>query len=142
VIAQKRDTERAMSENLDLVRSIYADWERGDFSRADWAHSDIECVRNAELEPERAEGIAGMARMWRRWLGEWDQFRTGQLDECRELDPSRVLVIGRMSGRGKASGAEVEREFANLFDLRDGRVARLTIYSSRARALADLGPEE
>jgi len=58
------------SANLDLVRSIYAEWERGDFSRADWAHRDL-FVRDVELEPERAEGIAGMAQMWRRWLAEW-----------------------------------------------------------------------
>jgi ketosteroid isomerase-like protein len=77
--------------------------------------------------------------MSRRYLAGWEEFRTGKVDEYRVLGHSRVLVSGRMSGRGTASGAEVEREFANLCELREGRVARLTVYPDRA--LADLGLE-
>ena len=73
-----RDTARAMSqENVELVRSIYAAWERGDFSSAEWAHPEIEFViRATGRQPGSWTGLAGMAEGWRDFLSAWEEFRT------------------------------------------------------------------
>jgi hypothetical protein len=34
----------AVSEDVKLVRSLYADWERGDYTSSEWAHPEIEWV--------------------------------------------------------------------------------------------------
>jgi ketosteroid isomerase-like protein len=135
-----------MSANLDLVRSIYAAQERGDFAAADWAHPEIEYVIADGPSPGTWTGLAEMAEGQRDFLGAWEDFRL-LVDECRELDDERVLVLLRVSGRGKTSGLELEglrTQAATLWHVDDGKVTRLVAYFDRDRALADLGlaPED
>jgi ketosteroid isomerase-like protein len=131
-----------MSENLDLVRSIWAAWERGDFSSAEWAHPEIECVATGGLEQKRSIGLPGMRNLWRDFLSQWEGYRAVP-DKYRRLDDERVLVLVRHGGRGKASGLPISQAgAATLFHVRGGKVARLVIYGTRERALADLGLKE
>jgi ketosteroid isomerase-like protein len=130
-----------MSENLDLVRSIYADLERGDFSRADWADPNIGFVIAGGPAPGRWKGRMEMARAWRDYLSAWEEYRL-VADEFREIDDDRVVAFGRRTGRAKASGvdlAQMHNRGAALFEIHDGRVIRLAVYPDADRALADLG---
>jgi hypothetical protein len=136
-----------MSANLDLVRSIVADWEHGDYSRADWADPEIEYVypdEGPELDPTTT-GVARMNERWRESLDAWRETRY-EATAVRELDPDRVLVIARFTGQGKTSGLEIDKlgEVATVFHLNAGKVSRLTTYLRAKDALADLSltPDE
>jgi hypothetical protein len=66
------------------------------------------------------------------------------VDEYRELDHERILVLIHRSGRGNASGlqlAQVGTHGATLYHLREGKVVKLVNYLDRRRAFADLGLE-
>jgi ketosteroid isomerase-like protein len=131
------------SPNLDLVRSIYTDWERGDYSSIEWAHPDVE-FETFGFDASRTRGVAAMGKRWRDWMSAWGDYRS-EPDEFRELDGERVLVLMQHSGRGKASGVGIEnmtRPGANVFEIRDGKVVRLALYWDRQHALADLGLKE
>jgi ketosteroid isomerase-like protein len=133
-----------MSENLDLVRSICVDWERGDYRSGEWADPGVEFVMPDGPEAGSWAGVANMARVWFARLAAWEDFRA-EAEEYRELDDERLLVLDVRHGRGKTSGLDlghVGTNGANLFHIRDGKVTRLVTYFDRARALADLCLEE
>jgi ketosteroid isomerase-like protein len=134
-----------MSENLDLVRSIYAGWERGDFfSWNQSADPEIEWVSADGPSPGQGKGLAGWYEDLRDWLSAWEDYCV-KADEYRELDGERVLAFHYRSGRGKTSGLDVEQmgeRGANVFHVRDGKVTRLVAYTDCERALADLGLKE
>jgi ketosteroid isomerase-like protein len=131
-----------VSANVELVRSIYATWERGDFSSvAAWVHPEIETVVPDGPEPGRWKGLAGLAEAWRRWTDAWTDFRA-EVEEVRELDDERVLVLIHRTGRGKGSGLELDQigtKGVAVYHFRDGKVAKIVNYFDHDRALADLG---
>jgi len=127
--------------NVEIVRSIYAAWERGDFSRTpEWAHPEIECASLGGPVAGGFTGTAGVERAWNALLEAIDGPRP-EAQEYREVDDERVLVLSCLRGRDKSSAEDVEQLRANLFRIRDGKVDRLIFYRDRGRAFADLGLE-
>jgi ketosteroid isomerase-like protein len=132
-------------ENVDIVLSLYAPWERGDFSSAEWAHPDIEWVIADGPAPGSRKGVAGMVEGWREFLSAWEDWHLEVEEEVRELDDGRVLALFRFGARGKASGLDVGDVWtrgAALYTLRAGKVTRLVIYWDRERALDAVGLRE
>lgn len=133
-----------MSENVDLVRAIYAAWDRRDYEWTSWADPAIEFVIADGPSPGRWVGLAGMWQGWREVLSPWEDWRAEER-EYRELDEQRVLALVTFSGRGKTSGLDVSRMHArgaNLFEVRDGKVRRLVAYFDRELAFSELGIAE
>jgi ketosteroid isomerase-like protein len=129
------------SANVELVRSIHACWERGDYSSADWADPDIEYVIADGPSPGKWTGLAAMAEGWRDVLNAFEAFR-GEAEDFRELDKERVIVLSRLRGRGKTSGVELGQVYARaamVFYVRADKVTRVVVYFDRDRAFAELG---
>ena len=130
-----------MSANLDLVRSIYADWERGDFSKVEWADPELSFVFADGPLPGEWRGVGIAATIWSNFLATMNDYRA-EIEALRDMEDGRVLVLVRGHGRGRTSGAAVDDRSANIFEVRGRKVVKLTIYAGRDRALADLGLKE
>jgi hypothetical protein len=128
---------------MQLVRSICSDWEDGRYARVDWAHPQIDYLIADGPEPSRWTGVSGMAQGWRDFLSAWEDAGI-QVDEYRELDDERVLVLFARSGRGRTSGLELDQiasRGATLFHIRDGSVTRLALYFQERNVLDELDLE-
>jgi hypothetical protein len=91
-----------LCENLNLVRSIYAHWERV----TTWADAEIEMARPDRLEGGVPTELASTAERWRWWLEAWDDYRAQAqaywvLDDERALAPGGVTPAAPPRGPGR-----------------------------------------
>ena len=97
----------------------------------DWSNSDAP-------DSGRYKGHAG----WRAFVQARDAalVRRGfELAEMTAPKPEQVLVVGRMSERGRASGVEVASQGAAVFTLREGKIVRIKVYQTSDQAHQALG---
>jgi ketosteroid isomerase-like protein len=126
-------------ENVEIVRAIYREWERGDFANTDWADPEIEfSVPGPEAG---ARGIEDMGRAWTEWLR---AFRDLKIDAAAFHEAGdKVVVEQNFHGKGRGSGISIDQiSGASVFTLRDGKVIRFTGYITIEDALAAEGIEE
>jgi len=133
-----------VSENLDLVRSIFADWERGDWGQSDnWMDPQMELVFADGPEPQTFTGRDQIRSGSREFLRAWSGY-TVVADEYRELSAGRILVLTHATGLGRASGVVLSNsdQGATVVDVAGGKVTKIDMYFDRDHAFADLGLEE
>ena len=128
--------------NVEIVRKVFAALNRGDETALGLAHPEIviDATRSV-FNPKTYFGREGI----RQWLADtneiWEDMHTEQNEFIDAGD--RVVVIGRLVGKGKGSGVEVESPNGTILTIRDGLVIRSeTGYTSRREALEAAGLRE
>lgn len=115
-----------MSEgNVEIVRRIFEDWSRGDFSNGEFFDDDVEFDMVDWPEPAKSRGVAAMAGTWRTSLRAWENFRSFPTDFVDYGD--KVLVLNHIEARGRESGVDVSAETSSVFTFKDGKVVRLAL---------------
>ena len=130
-------------ENVEILRRVYEQWARGDFS-GNFFDPDVEYSRIGAETPDmegRWLGLDQFLIAFREYLQALSDLRI-EAERIIDLGGDRVLVLSRQTARGKQSGVPIEHEIGDLFTLRDGKIVRYTSYWNRADALEAAGLSE
>jgi ketosteroid isomerase-like protein len=130
----------ASVDNERLVRAGYDAFNEGNIDfLVEHLDPNIEWVEPREVPGMRILGEPDGVRRYLEGFGElWEEFRI-EPEELFVLDEERVLVLARLTARGKESGAPVEAGVAHLWTLRDGRAVGMKVFLDRVDALKEAG---
>jgi ketosteroid isomerase-like protein len=126
--------------NIEVVRAVVAAFNRGDIDAAlDMCTPDIEFDWSRRmLDGEVMNGREEVVRFMQGALEIFDEIHIPS-EELTDLGDDLVLLYGTARFKGRASGLDVEASAANLWTVRDGKVARFRFYQTKEDALADAG---
>jgi ketosteroid isomerase-like protein len=130
-------------EDLAMIfRRAMEAYSRGDYEAAvvDFDPA-VEWSVHASVLPDATTylGHEGVKRFWET-SAEAISGMALEIEECRCVEPNRVLAITRAHGTGSGSGVPVaSRRFAQIVDLRDGRVVKVRLYGNVAHAREAVG---
>jgi ketosteroid isomerase-like protein len=126
-------------ESVEVVKRLMAAFnDRDPDTFAGSTTPDFEWTTSmAAVEGEVFVGRAGIDTYFGRMKDAWDEFQT-LADEYRDLG-DRVLLLGRLNGRGRISGVPVSAQLDILFDLRRGKISRMHSFLDHDEALRAAG---
>jgi ketosteroid isomerase-like protein len=126
--------------NVEIVKRAIDAFSRRDVDlAATFATTDFEWFPAMLGTVERGsyQGREGVGQNLRDVLETWEELRVLP-DEFRDLG-NRVLMLGRMEGRGLASGVPVDAPIGMVFECHGGKISRIRSFLDQAEALRAAG---
>jgi len=120
-------------ENVEVVRRIYAAWLEGRSAR-DLIDADVEYVN----PPDAVEGGTRHGRQ--AFAGIRDAYDDVRVEPERFIDGGAdVVVIARITGKGKGSGLDIDWRQGYVWTVRDGKAVRFRWFTKPEQALEAAG---
>ena len=124
-------------ENVEIVRRILEAINRRDIHAVvesatqdfvmDWSNS-------LGLLSGVYQGRDQAREAFQSFLEPWDSIRW-EPEELIDLRDDRVLTVSGIQMRGRGSGVEVKASGASVWTIRNGRLAAISLYQSKAEAV-------
>jgi ketosteroid isomerase-like protein len=128
------------AENVEIVRLGYEEFlATGELVERITAPEFVWDMATFHGWPERQtyEGVEGAREFLADWVGAWEDWRL----EVRDLVDAGddVVATVHQSGRSKATGLEVNMDFAMVWTIKNGKQTRMRMYSDPGEALRAVG---
>jgi ketosteroid isomerase-like protein len=129
-------------ENVEIVRSGYERYRTtGELADEIVTEDFVWDMSNFHGWPEQQvyAGPDGTRAFLTEWSDAWEDWEL-EVEALHDAG-DRVVALMHQRGRSKAAGMPVEMSFAQVWTLRDGKEARMDMYSDSDEALEDAGLE-
>jgi ketosteroid isomerase-like protein len=131
-------------ENMEVVRehieAFMHDAPRALSLLGPFVVADISRV-GAYLGSGQAYGKEAVGREVRRYVGAFEEYAY-EAERFSDLGGGAILAFVTETGRGKGSGAPVRHSFAMLYTVIDGKIVRITGFTSEEEAIEAVGASE
>jgi ketosteroid isomerase-like protein len=130
-------------ENVELVRKLYAEWEKGRFwSMTEVYAPDVEWQWSRQARMLRSgsatyRGLAEIGAAMREWVSEWGLFRLSPAEFIDAGD--HVVVLSEVHAELKDERGEVHDRQADVITVHDGKIVRMETFDGRSDAMEALG---
>jgi|SRR5271166_875316 len=129
-------------ENVELVRALYAAWQRDGFGVVPaLMDPEIEWVNPPyAVEPGTRRGYSEFAAAAHAVLDVYGDYEVSAIEVYDTKD--RVAVRARVATRSRGNKVPIEADRGYVFDVRDGKVTRFAWFNDPREALEAAGLEE
>ena len=130
-----------MSQNVEVVRRMYDARDGGDAECfLGCFHPELVLDARPRMDSSIVHGREEAGRVIGEWVEAFDDWRE-EIHEIRDLG-SEVYVVATQRGRAKETGIEIDARYALLYQVADGQITRITLFSGEDEALAAAAAEE